>query len=194
MQDFSGLSDLIQADEGIDFILEFFGEFGGKSLREAAAHDEFLSGPFAQSALLVGFQDGFDGFFLGRIDEAAGIDNEDIGFLWVGCDFEALASGISQHDLGIDQIFGAAQADHAHFGRAGKTSVFHGWLGDREGSGVDESGVGLEVTSAGKAGKTGRAGRAGSTVRFAGGASVAASVAGFVGEVSSFAVSTKLVL
>ncbi len=79
----------------------------------------FWPGFFPQAALLVRVEDGVDGFLLRGVDEGAGIDDEDIGFVGIGGDVHAAAGGVAEHDLGIDEVLGAAEGDHADLhGRA----------------------------------------------------------------------------
>jgi hypothetical protein len=72
-----------------------------------------LPGLFPEAALLVRIEDCFDRFLLGRIDEGAGVDDQHICFIRTGGDFHSVLQNASEHDLGIDQIFRASQADHA---------------------------------------------------------------------------------
>ena len=73
----------------------------------------FCPGRFAQSALLMRLEDRVDGFLLRRIDERAGVDDEHIRFFGVGGDLHPVLQDAAEHDLGIDQILRAAEADHA---------------------------------------------------------------------------------
>ena len=54
------------------------------------------------------FEDGVDGFLLGGVDEAAGVDDEDFGLFGVGGEARAGAVEQAHHDLGVDEVFGAA--------------------------------------------------------------------------------------
>ena len=56
------------------------------------------------------------GFLLGSIDEAAGVDDEDLGLLGAGGQARAGAVEKAHHDLGIDEVFGAAEGDKSHGG------------------------------------------------------------------------------
>ena len=58
-------------------------------------------------------EDGVDRFLLGRVDEGAGVDDEDIGGFGVGGDARAGAVEQAHHDLAVDEVFGAAEADEA---------------------------------------------------------------------------------
>ena len=59
------------------------------------------------------FQDCLDRFLFGRIDERACIDDEHIGFVRAGGDFHTVLQNTPQHDLRVDEILGAAKADHS---------------------------------------------------------------------------------
>ena len=54
------------------------------------------------------FEDGVDGFLLGCVDEAAGVDDEDVGLFGPGGQACAAAIEKAHHDLGVDQVLGAA--------------------------------------------------------------------------------------
>ena len=113
--DGSGIGHLVEPDESVDFG-EFLLELGGEALGHAAADDQFLAGAAFHSAGLVGLEDGFDGFFLGGVDECAGVHHQDVGFIGVAGDFHAIGKDTAKHDLCIHEVFGAAEADHADFG------------------------------------------------------------------------------
>ena len=53
-------------------------------------------------------------FLLGGVDEGAGVDDEDIGVFRAGGEASAGAVEEAHHDLGIDEVFGAAERDEAH--------------------------------------------------------------------------------
>ena len=124
---------------------------------KAAADDDFGIRALALVALAGGFENGVDGFLFRGIDKSAGVHDEDISFGGVGGDFESLGFCGPEHDLCIDEIFGAAEADHANPARGGFSGRFHcGRFGRGEGSnggrvkGVGEAllaGVGVGVAS-----------------------------------------------
>ena len=60
------------------------------------------------------FEDGVDGLLLGGVDEAAGVDDEDFGVFGAGGEARAGAVEQAHHDLGVDEVFGAAQGNKAH--------------------------------------------------------------------------------
>ena len=61
-------------------------------------------------------EDRVDRFFLRGIDERAGVHHEDVGLLGDGSDFHSVLQHTPEHDLGVDQVLRATQADHADFG------------------------------------------------------------------------------
>src|ERR1700731_3222632 len=61
------------------------------------------------------FQNCVDGFFFRPVDERASVKNQNICFLSVTGDFHTLLQNASKHDLRIDEVFRAAEADHADF-------------------------------------------------------------------------------
>jgi hypothetical protein len=109
--DLSGAHYLIDAHEGVDF-----GQKSGKLFRESlgqtAGDDQGLAGAPGLSEF-GGFEDRFDTFFLGGIDERAGIDDQSIGLRGVIGDFDAILQEGPEHNLGIDKVFGAPERDHA---------------------------------------------------------------------------------
>ena len=66
--DVARLRDLVQTHECIN-LAHLADQFLGEPLRHAAADDELLAGPAAQTARFVRFEDGFNRFLLGRVDE-----------------------------------------------------------------------------------------------------------------------------
>ena len=66
------------------------------------------------------FEDGLDRLFLRRVDEGASIDDEHVGFVRVTRDLHPTRENSPEHEFRIDEILGAAKADHADFfGRSG---------------------------------------------------------------------------
>ena len=63
------------------------------------------------------FEDGVDRFLLRGIDKRAGVDDEHVGLIRVRGNRHAVLEHAAEHDLGIDQIFCAAEADHADLRR-----------------------------------------------------------------------------
>ncbi len=59
-------------------------------------------------------KDGVDRLLLGRIDEGAGVDHENFGLFGSGSEARACAVEQSHHDLGVDEVFRAAEGDEAH--------------------------------------------------------------------------------
>ena len=83
-----------------------FHDFVAVALDEAAGDDELFgrAGGFVAGH----FEDGVDGFLLGGVDEGAGVDDEDLGLLRMGGEARAGAVEQAHHDLGVDEVFGAA--------------------------------------------------------------------------------------
>ena len=89
------------------------------SLDQATGDDEALGFASVGGLVLDHFEDGVDGLLLGRVDEAAGVDDEDFGVLGVGGDVAASLVEHAHHHFGVDQVLGAAEGDEADF-RAGR--------------------------------------------------------------------------
>ena len=62
-----------------------------------------------------GFTDHFQGFGLGAIDEAAGVDYHHVGILVGGHDLVALHAQLGEDAFGVDSGFRATKADEADF-------------------------------------------------------------------------------
>ena len=108
-----GFEDRFQfagADDGVDFGNVFL-DFVAVALDEAAGDDE-LAGA-ALSFVAGHLEDGVDGFLLGGVDEGTGVDDEDFGVFGAGGEARAGAVEEAHHDLGIDEVFGAAERDEA---------------------------------------------------------------------------------
>ena len=93
------------ADYGIDF-RNVLDDFVAVAFDEASGDDQLLrrAGGFEARH----FEDGVDGLLLGGVDEAAGVDDEDLGIF--GACSQARAGAVQQphHDFGVDEVFGAA--------------------------------------------------------------------------------------
>ena len=63
------------------------------------------------------FQNRFDRLFFRGVDERAGVNHQHIRLVGARRDFESALEHASKHDLGVDQILGATEADHADFRR-----------------------------------------------------------------------------
>ena len=113
----SGLKDgleLAGADHGIDFgdaLLNLV----AVALDEAAGDNELFGR--ARGFVAGHFKDGIDGFLLGGVNEAAGVDDEDFGIFRTGGQTRAGAIKKAHHNLGVHEVFGTAQGNKAH-GRA----------------------------------------------------------------------------
>jgi hypothetical protein len=67
----------------------------------------------------MGLKDGTDTLFLGRVDEAAGIDENDIGIIGLRGQLITVARGITEENFCVDQIFCAAKADQSDLADCG---------------------------------------------------------------------------
>ncbi len=70
--------DFVGADERVDFRHVLF-DVAAIALHEAAGDDQALR--LADLLVLGHFENGVDGFLLGGVDEAAGVDDEDVGLI-----------------------------------------------------------------------------------------------------------------
>jgi hypothetical protein len=102
--------ELAGADDGVDF-RDVSPDLVAIALDEAPGDDEFFgaAGGFEASH----FEDGVDGFLFRGVNEGAGVDDEDFGVFRAGCEACAGAVEEAHHDLGVDEVFGAAERDEA---------------------------------------------------------------------------------
>ena len=78
-------------------------------LDQAAGDDELFGR--AEFLVLGHFQDGVHGLFLRGLDKAAGIHDKDFRFIGARCEFVARAGESAHHDLAIDKVLRASEAD-----------------------------------------------------------------------------------
>ena len=108
-----------------------FHQLIGISFRHAAGYDQ----DFEVRSFLQTNQVKYPvyAFFFGILDKAAGVDDGDLGFLLVVCQFIAPGREYAEHVFGIHQILVAAQRNHMQFYGSGtrngtgfcKCPVFH---------------------------------------------------------------------
>ena len=75
------------------------------ALRQTTGYDQLLAGAFHARVC----QDRLGRFRLRRIDEGAGIDHDRIRVSRIGNQIPTGQAELADHDLGVDQVFGAAQ-------------------------------------------------------------------------------------
>src|SRR5205085_5691157 len=81
-------------------------------LDHAAADDQPLD---ALPLALGNFEDGVDRLLFGGVDEAARVHDDDVGLIEVVRDRDVrFLAELTEHDLGVDEVFRAAQGDHPH--------------------------------------------------------------------------------
>jgi hypothetical protein len=114
------------AYHGVDFG-DVFLDLVAVAFDQAAGDDDALGLAAVLPLVLDHLEDGIDGLLLGGVDEGAGVDDDDLGVFGLGSKF---ASGLveeAHHDLGVDQVLGAAERDEADFGTGGSRSG-RGWV------------------------------------------------------------------
>ena len=99
---------IVHPDEQIDF-REVLRELRAIALHQAAGHHQANLRPVRLQAGQI--QDGVHRLFTGRLDEAAGIDQQEIGGGRLPGDLPAGPGEAPQHDFRVHQVLGAAQAD-----------------------------------------------------------------------------------
>ena len=104
--------DFAGADDGVHFG-NLLANFVAVALDQASGDDQLLR---AAEFLVFGhFEDGVHGFLLRGRDEAAGVDDEDVGFAGARRDFVAGARENAHHHLAIHEVLRASQADESDF-------------------------------------------------------------------------------
>ena len=111
---------MIESDERVDLRNRLL-QIASVLLHHATGDDQ----PFDALVLALGnFEDRVDRLLFRSVDEAAGVDDHDIGLVEIVRDRDVrLLAELSQHDLGIDEILGASEGDHpdtSGHGSAGK--------------------------------------------------------------------------
>ena len=119
-------------DRGDDFLI-LLRAGDGEHVREAGADDVgFLAHAAGDDDPAVfgdGLADRLEALFLGGIEEAAGVDQHDVGAGVIGRHLIAFGAQLGEDSLGIDQRLGAAKRDHADARRGGKNSSHSGSRG-----------------------------------------------------------------
>jgi hypothetical protein len=112
LRDGAEILHLIEPDKRVD-LRQLLAQLSRESLRHTAAHDQLLTGTAGEAALLMRIEDRFDRLFLRRVNEGAGVHHQHVGFLSIRGNLHAVLHHAAEHDLGVDEVLGAAEADHA---------------------------------------------------------------------------------
>jgi len=124
------------ADDGVyfgDILLDFV----AVALDEAAGDDEPLRFAAVLLFVLNHLEDGVDGLLLGGVDEAACVDDDDLGVFCAGGELGPVVVEQAHHDLGVNEVLGAAERDEADLWTFEGTRCGFGWggLGDIQDAG-----------------------------------------------------------
>jgi len=98
-------------------------DFVAVALDEAAGYDDALGFSAELLLMLDHLEDGVDGLLLGGVDEAARVDNNDLGVFGARGELGAVVMEEAHHDLGVDEVFGAAEGDEAYLGSRRRTGL-----------------------------------------------------------------------
>ena len=104
--------DFAGADDRVHF-RDLFADVVAVAFDHASGDDQFLRA--AEFFVFGHFQDGVHGFFLRGLDEAAGVDDQHVGFAGAGREFVAGARKNAHHHLAIHEVLRASQADESDF-------------------------------------------------------------------------------
>ena len=106
---------LAGADDGVDF-----GNVGADlvavALDQAAGNNQPRRLAAIGDLVLHHLEDGVDALLLGRVDEGAGIDDQDLGVFGALGELGAVVVQEAHHHFGVDEILGAAERDEADLG------------------------------------------------------------------------------
>ena len=86
-----------------------------------AGHNQFLCR--AELLVLGHLQDGLNGFFARRLNEAARVHHQDVGVVRARRNLIARACQHAHHHLAVHEVLRAAQTDESYFGHKGKTAL-----------------------------------------------------------------------
>ena len=122
----AGASEARGGEDGFEFAGADYGVYFGDvlldfvavALDEAAGYDDALGFSSVGSAdfVLDHLEDGVDGLLLGGVDEAAGVDDDDLGVFGARGELGSVVVEQAHHDFGVDEVFGAAEGDEADLG------------------------------------------------------------------------------
>ena len=89
-----------------------------KPLRHATGDNQLLGAmAAAHAAIAIGVEYRADAFFLGRVDEGAGVHDHDVGLVRVRCQRHSRLVQMARHDFRIDEVLGAAERNQPDFNR-----------------------------------------------------------------------------
>ena len=114
------------AEDGVDAV-EAFLELGAVPLGEAAGDDDGLEATLAFE--VDHGADGVQGLLFGGLEEAAGVDDDDVGLLVVGAEVEPTLGEVAQEDLAVDEVLGAAEGDEGDAGVSHGVAHYRGGVG-----------------------------------------------------------------
>ncbi len=117
---------LAGANKHIDFRHLVF-ELLRVALRQAAAGHEHFA--FSVFLLLSHLKNRLDRLFFRSLNEGAGVDDDDFCVFWGLSDRVAIIFQHAQHDLRIDQVFRAAEADEVNRRLFTFRGRCHEWVG-----------------------------------------------------------------
>ena len=104
--------DFVGPDNRVD-LGHVLADVAAIALDQAAGHDQ----PFgvADAFVLGHFEDGVDGFLLGRIDKTAGVDDQHIGLIGLRGELMPAGGELAHHDFAVDKILRATETDKTDF-------------------------------------------------------------------------------
>ncbi len=110
-EDVPELEHVARPEEVVD-LGHLLGELPGVALREAPGDDELLAG--ADALVLGELEDRVDRLLLRLADEAARVDDDDLGVVGLLDDAPAVPARHAEHDLGVDPVLDASEADEVN--------------------------------------------------------------------------------
>ena len=106
--------EFASADDGID-LRNVLLNLVAVALDQTAGDDDALRLAAILLLMLHHLEDGIDGLLLGGIDEAAGVDDDNLGVFSARRQLGSVVVQHAHHHLGVDEILGAAERDEPYF-------------------------------------------------------------------------------
>jgi hypothetical protein len=106
---------LAGADDGVD-LWDILLNLVTVAFNQAAGDDDALGLAAILLLVLDHFEDRVDRLLFGRVDEAAGVNDDDLGVFSIRRQFGSIVVEQPHHHLGVNEVLRAAKGDKAHLG------------------------------------------------------------------------------
>ena len=106
------LSSSLVPISGVD-LRQLLTDVAAVALHQASRDDQLLGA--ANPFVFRHFEDRVDGFFLGRVDETAGIYDQNFGLIGMWRQLVAAGHQLPHHHFTVHKVFGTTQTDKTDF-------------------------------------------------------------------------------